>query len=52
MSDSETEKYLRKAIRKVPLEQFIGLSESFGNQYVKEEQAQYDLFDENLEVED
>ena len=49
MSDSETGKYLSKAMRKVPLEQFIGLSENFGNQFVKEEQAQYDLFDEYLE---
>ena len=41
MNDSEIEKYLRKAMRRVPLEQFIGLSENFGNQYVKEEEAQY-----------
>ena len=47
MSDSDTEKYLHKAMRKVPLEQFIGLSEDFGNQFVKEDQAQYNLFDEN-----
>jgi hypothetical protein len=52
MSDSETEKYLRKAMRKVPLEQFIGLSEGFGNQYIKEEQAQYNLFDESPEDEE
>ena len=41
MNDSEIEKYLQNAMRKVPLEQFIGLSENFGNQYVKEEEAQY-----------
>lgn len=41
MNDSEIEKYLQNAMRKVPLEQFIGLSENFGNQYVKEEKAQY-----------
>ena len=41
MTDSEIEKYLQNAMRKVPLEQFIGLSENFGNQYVKEEEAQY-----------
>ena len=52
MNDSEIEKYLRKAMRRVPLEQFIGLSENFGNQYVKEEQAQYSLFDENSEDEE
>jgi len=52
MSDSETEKYLQKAMKRVPLEQFIGLSKIFGNQYVKEEQAQYDLFDENSEDEE
>ncbi len=52
MDDSETEKYLRKAVRKVPLEQFIGLSKNFGNQYVKEEQAQYNLFDGNSEDEE
>lgn len=49
MTDSETEKYLRKAMKKVPLEQFIGLTENFGNQYVKEDQAQYNLFDEEVE---
>lgn len=52
MNDSETEKYLRKAIRKVPLEQFIGLSNNFENQYVKEEKANYSLFDESLEDEE
>jgi len=52
MNDSETEKYLRKAMKKVPLEEFIGLSENFGNQYVKEEQAQYNLLDENSEDEE
>jgi hypothetical protein len=41
MNDSEIEKYLQNAMRKVPLEQFIGLSENFGNQYVKEEEEQY-----------
>lgn len=49
MTDDETEKYLRKAMRKVPLEQFIGLSENYGNQRVKEEQTHYDLFDEDTE---
>jgi hypothetical protein len=52
MGDNETEKYLRKAMRKVPLEQFIGLSENFRNQYVKEEQAQYNLFEENSKEEE
>ena len=52
MNDSETEKYLRKAMKKVPLEEFIGLSENFGNQYVKEEQAQYNLLEENSEDEE
>ena len=52
MNDSETEKYLRKAMRKVPLEEFIGLSENFGNQYVKEEQAQYNFLDEGSENEE
>jgi len=47
MNDSETEKYLRKAMRKVPLEQFIGLSEEFGNHLVKEDQSQYNLFDDD-----
>jgi hypothetical protein len=47
MNDSETEKYLRKAMRKVPLEQFIGLSEEFGNHLVKEDQSQYNLFDDS-----
>lgn len=51
MTDSETEKYLRKAMRKVPLEQFIGLSEEFGNHLVKEDQAPYNLFYENSEDE-
>jgi hypothetical protein len=52
MSDGETEAYLRKAMQKVPLEQFTGLSESFRNQYVKEERAQYNLFDEISEDEE
>lgn len=52
LNDSEIEKYLHKAMRRVPLEQFIGLSENFGNQYVKEEQAQYNLFGENSEDEE
>lgn len=51
MSDSETEKYLRKAMRKVPLEDFIGLSENFDAHFVKEDQSQYNLFDENMEDE-
>ena len=51
MTDSETEKYLRKAMRKVPLEQFIGLSEEFGNHVVKEDQAPYNLFYETSEDE-
>ncbi len=51
LNDSETEKYLRKAIRKVPLEQFIGLSKNFGNHYIKEEKMQYSLFDGNTEDE-
>lgn len=50
MKDSEIEKYLLKAMRKVPLEQFIGLSKNFENQYIKEEQAQYDFFDESSET--
>lgn len=37
MDDGNTEIYLRKAMQKVPLEQFIGLSENYKNQYVKEE---------------
>ncbi|MBX3037647.1 MAG: CfrBI family restriction endonuclease [Anaerolineales bacterium] len=52
MTDKETEKYLRKAIKTVPIEQFIGLSKSFGNQYVKEEQAEYNLLDESSEEEE
>ncbi|MEW6028903.1 MAG: CfrBI family restriction endonuclease [Chloroflexota bacterium] len=52
MNDSETEKYLRKAMRKVPLEEFIGLSKNFGNQYVKEERTPYNLFDESPEDEE
>jgi len=52
MSDGETEEYLRKVMRNIPLDQFIGLSKNFGNQYVKEEQAQYNLFDENSEDEE
>jgi len=29
------------------LEQFIGLSEEFGNHLVKEDQSQYNLFDDD-----
>lgn len=47
MNDSEMENYLRKAMRKVPLEEFIGLSTKFGNHLIKEETTQYDLFDDN-----
>jgi hypothetical protein len=52
MSDREIEKYLRKAVQKVPLEQFVGLSEAFKTQYVKEERGQYNLFNEDSEDED
>ncbi len=52
MNDSELDKYLRKAMRSVPLEQFIGLSKTFGNQFVREDQSQYELFDNDLETED
>ncbi len=52
MNDNETERYLRKAMQKVPLEQFIGLSKIFDSNFVKEEQAQYHLFDENSEEPD
>lgn len=51
MRDSETEKYLRKAMRKVPLEDFIGLSENFDDKFVKEDQSPYNLFDENSNIE-
>jgi hypothetical protein len=49
MNDSETGEYLHKAMQDVPLNQFIGLSESFRNQYVKENRALYNPFDENSE---
>lgn len=49
--DNATEKFLRKAMRKVPIEQFIGLSKEFGNHYVKEEQEQYALYNEDSEEE-
>lgn len=52
MGDSEIERFLLNAIRKVPLEQFIGLSENFGNQFVREDQAQYSLFDESSDNEE
>jgi len=52
MSNGEIERFLRKAMRKVPLEQFIGLSEEFGSQFLKEDQAQYSLFDETSENEE
>lgn len=51
MNESEVDKYLRKAIRSVPLEQFIGLAENFSHQLVREDQAQYNLFDEYSEGE-
>ena len=53
MSDGEADKYLKKAMRRVPLEQFIGLSKDFKNQVIKEDQAQYSLSgDENLDNEE
>lgn len=45
MSDGETEKYLQKAMQKVPLEDFIGLPEKDGS--VKERPARYGLPDED-----
>jgi len=51
MDDSETEKFLRKAMRKVPIEQFIGLSKDFGNHYIKEEQGQYNSLSDDSEEE-
>lgn len=52
MNDAETEKFLRKTMRKVPLNEFIGLSENFEKQYIKEEKSQYALFDESPEDEE
>jgi hypothetical protein len=52
MSDQEVGKYLQKAIRNVPLEQFIGLSKDFEGQFLKEDPTQYRFFDENSELED
>ncbi|MCC6300997.1 MAG: CfrBI family restriction endonuclease [Anaerolineales bacterium] len=52
MNDSEAGEYLRKAMRSVSLEQFIGLSKDFGNQFVKEDQSRYELFDNDVEAED
>jgi len=51
MKDSEIDSYLQKAIQSVPLEQFIGLTENFGSHFVKDDQAQYSLFDEGSEDE-
>ncbi len=51
MKDSEIDGYLQKAIQRVPLEQFIGLAEDFGRHLIKEDQAQYSLFDESFEDE-
>ncbi len=47
MDDDQIEDYLVKAIRQVPLEEFIGLSENFTQNAVREEAGQYNLFDEN-----
>lgn len=52
MGDRETEKYLRQAMQEVPLEQFIGLSEDFKSQFVKEERVQYNLYSEESEDEE
>jgi hypothetical protein len=52
MSEDEIERFLRKVLQKVPLEQYIGLSENFESQFMKEDQAQYSLFDESVENEE
>ncbi|MBM3151937.1 MAG: CfrBI family restriction endonuclease [Chloroflexi bacterium] len=46
MSDREIEIYMGEAIKNVPLEQFIGLSENYKHQYLREEKAQYSLFED------
>ena len=45
MDDEQTETYIRNAIVKVPLGEFIGLSENFKQNTVKEEQGKYNLFE-------
>jgi len=47
MDDNQIEEYLAKSIRRVPLEEFIGLSDNFKQNVVREEAGQYNLFDEN-----
>ncbi len=45
MKDNEIGDYLSQAIRTVPIEQFIGLSDEFRNTFVREDQKQYKLFE-------
>jgi hypothetical protein len=47
--DSEIDEYLQKAIQSVPLEQFIGLVEDYSQHVVKEDRAQYTLFEDELD---
>lgn len=46
MDDEQTENYLRKAILKVPLGEFIGLSENFPQNQVQDEPGTYFLSEE------
>lgn len=48
LPQSEIDGYLQETMRRVPLEDFIGLNEKFPNHKVNEEQSHYN-FDENSE---
>ena len=46
MRPEKIENYLTTALRDVPLEDFIGLTEDFRNHFVREEHEQYRLFED------
>ena len=51
VNESEIGKYRSSEIQDILLEQFIGLAANFRHHIVKEDQAQYNLFDESSEDE-
>jgi hypothetical protein len=45
MDDNQVEAYLNKAMQVIPLEEFIGLSDSFKRNVIRDREAQYSLSD-------
>lgn len=47
MNDDQVEAFLREQIQQVPLEDFIGLSNNFGSNYVRETGVEYSIRDQS-----